>query len=289
MNWDDYRLILALVREKTVRGAARSLGVSHATVSRRLAYLNTRPGGPFLQKSSSGLWASKAGQALVDAAEKMEAVANEAARRQRAADTELTGPLCLSVPNPILQYLLLDAVTQFSERFPAVDLTIDASDQLVDLDRAEADIVVRSSDTPPEHWVGRRLFPYMLSFYAHRDYLAKTADADYRWIAPPEGTSRWPDWLAESPYPNAPIALRIGGVAGRFAALRSGIGLGRAACFMAESEPGLVRLPDAPLVAAETFWVLSHPDLAKTERARVAMRFFADALKAKRGLVQGTA
>ena len=70
MNWDDYRLILALVREKTVRGAAKSLGVSHATVSRRLAYLNTRPGGPFLQKSSSGLWASKAGQALVDAAEK---------------------------------------------------------------------------------------------------------------------------------------------------------------------------------------------------------------------------
>ncbi|MEO1037031.1 MAG: LysR family transcriptional regulator, partial [Pseudomonadota bacterium] len=237
---------------------------------------------------SSGLWPSKAGQTLVDAAARMEALANEAARHQRAADLELTGPLCLSVPNPILQYLLFDSIIEFTERYPSVELTIDASDELADLDRAEADIVVRSSDTPPEHWVGRRLFPYMLSLYAQREYLSRTSESDFRWIAPLEQTARWPDWLADSPYPNAPIALRISGIAGRFQALRRGYGIGRAACFMADSEPGLVRLPDAPLVAAETLWVLSHPDLAKIERARVAIRFFADALKAKQGLIQGT-
>ncbi len=289
MNWDDYRFILALVREKTVRGAAKSLGVSHATVSRRLAYLNSRADGPLLQKSSSGLWPTKVGQAVFDAAEKMETVTNEAARQQRAADQALAGPLCVSVPNPVLQYLLFDAMTVFAERYPGIELTIDASDVLADLDRAEADIVVRSSDTPPEHWVGRRLFPYMLSLYAHRDYLRDTAETEYRWIAPSAPTTRWPDWLAESPYPDAEIGLRISSVTGRFQALRHGLGIGRAACFMAESEPDLVRLSGAPLVAAETFWVLSHPDFAKTERARIATRFFADALKAKQGLIQGTA
>ena len=288
MNWDDYRLILALVREKSVRGAARSLEVSHATVSRRLAHLNRQPGGPLIQKSPSALWPSKAGAVVFEAAQKMEAIANEAARKQRAVEPRLAGPLCLSVPVPVLQYLLLPAVTEFRELYPAVELTIDATDSLVDLDRAEADIAIRSSDTPPEHWVGRRLFPYMLSFYGHREYLEATRPADYQWIAPEEGITRWPDWLEESPHPEAPVSLRITSIAGRFHALRVGMGIGRAACFMADQEPDLVRISNAPFTAAETFWVLSHPDFAKTKRAKVAMRFFSDYLRDRKGLIQGT-
>ncbi|MEM1438683.1 MAG: LysR family transcriptional regulator [Pseudomonadota bacterium] len=288
MTWDDFRLILALIREKTVRGAAKTLGVSHATVSRRLAHLNSRPGGPFVQKSPSGLWPSKAGRVVFDAAEKMEQIVNEAARRQRAVNERLAGPLCLSIPNPVLQYLLLDAVTEFGAQFPGIDLTINATDQLVDLDRAEADVVIRTTEQPPEHWVGRRLFPYMLSLYAHRDYLEKTPPSEYRWIAPTEDTTRWADWLSESPFPNAPIGLRISSITGRFQALKRGLGMGRAACFMAELEPDLVRLPGAMSSAAETFWVLSHPDLAKTERARAAIRFFASKLKARQAVIQGT-
>ncbi|MEO1575783.1 MAG: LysR family transcriptional regulator [Pseudomonadota bacterium] len=289
MNWDDYRLILALVREKTVRGAARSLGVSHATVSRRLAHLNSRPGGPFIQKSPSGLWPSRSGAAVVEAAEKMEQIASDSARRQRAAGTQLSGPLCVSIPNPVYEYLLVDALTQFAERFPGIDLTLDVTDALADLDRAEADIAVRVSDTPPEHWVGRRLFPYMLSLYAHRDYLEAKAPGDYRWIAPPEDESRWPSWRVESPYPDAPVGLKITSIAGRFQALTRGLGLARAACFMAESEPDLMRLPNAPLFAAETLWVLGHPDVVKTDRAKAAIPFLAEALKSQRALIQGAA
>lgn len=289
MNWDDYRLILALVREKTVRGAARSLGVSHATVSRRLAHLNTRPGGPFIQKSPSGLWPSRAGAAVFEAAEKMERITHESARQQRSAETRLSGPLCVSMPNRVFEYLLVDAITRFAERFPGIDLTVDVTDQLVDLDKAEADIVVRSSQTPPEHWVGRRLFPYMISLYAHENYLDSRSPDDYRWIGPPDDEPRWPTWLAESPYPNAPVGIKIAGIDGRFNALKKGLGIGRAACFMAESDPGLVRLPDAPLFAAETFWVLGHPDFVKTTRAKAIIPFLADALKSKRELIQGSA
>ena len=89
----------------------------------------------------------------------MEAIANEASRKQRAIEPRLVGPLCLSVPIPVLQYLLLPVVTEFRNLYPAVERTIDATDSRVDLDHAEADIAIRSSDTPPEHWVGRRLFP----------------------------------------------------------------------------------------------------------------------------------
>jgi DNA-binding transcriptional LysR family regulator len=287
MEWSDYQLILAVVREKTVRGAARRLGVSHATVSRRLAYLNGGPGGPIIQKSPSGLWPSKAGEAIVEAAEKMEAITAESSRRQRAAEQNLSGPLTISVGPLVLKYLLFDDVVGFSNQYPDIDLIIDGSDSMVDLDRAEADIVIRTSNAPPEHWVGRRLFPWALSLYAHKDYLATTPEQDLQWIAPPGGDSRWSDWLSQSPFPNAPIGLTITDIVGRFEAIKRGYGMGRAACFMADPDPDLVRLAGAPVIEADPFWLLTHPDFAKTARARAGLKYFADALQARRALIEG--
>lgn len=39
IDWDDLRVFLALARAGTLRGAARALGVNHATVTRRLGQL----------------------------------------------------------------------------------------------------------------------------------------------------------------------------------------------------------------------------------------------------------
>ncbi|MEO1658574.1 MAG: LysR family transcriptional regulator [Pseudomonadota bacterium] len=289
MEWNDYHLILAVVREKSIRGAARVLGVSHATVSRRLAHLNNQPGGPLVQKSPTGLWPTKAGEVVVTAAEKIEALAVESSRRSRALAQDLSGPLLISAPVLILKHLLMDDVAQFAELYPKLDLTIDASDTLADLDRAEADIVIRTSKDAPAHWVGRRLFPYTLSIYAHKEYLATTEPEDRRWIAPPSNDTRWSDWLAQSPYPEAPIGLTITNIQARLEAIKRGFGMGRAACFMADQDPDLVRLAGAPVVDAEPFWLLCHPDFARTARAKATLRFFAAAIEAQRPLIRGDA
>ena len=287
MEWNDFQVVLAVAREKSIRGAARRLGVSHATVSRRLAYLNAKPEGPLLQKSPSGLWPTKAGQAVIDAAEKIEDLTAEATRRQRAASQRLSGPLTISMGSLVFQYILFEDIKRFSEEHPDIDLTVDGTDELVDLDRAEADIVLRASAAPPEHWVGRQLFTWALSFYAHKDYLAHTAANDLRWVVPPDGTSRWGDWLAQSPYHDVEIGMTISDIPGRYAAIKKEAGMGRAACFMADQDPDLVRLPGAPVVEAEPFWLLVHPDFAKTARAKAALKFFSEAMQARKPLIQG--
>ncbi len=287
MEWNDYQLILAVAQEASVRGAARRLGVSHATVSRRLAYLNALPTGPLIQKSPRGLWPTKAGSAVVEAAEKIERLTDESARLQRAAQGDLSGPLTISVSARVLKHLLFDAVAQFADLYPQIELTLDGSDAFADLDRAEADLVIRAAQSPPEHWVGRRLFAWGLSLYASKAYLAQTSKADRKWIVPPDGEPRWSNWIEQSPYPNPRRALTFTDIDGRFEAIKRGLGMGRAACFMADPDPQLVRLPGAPVVLAEPFWLLAHPDFAKTARARVAIQFFADALSAKRALIEG--
>ena len=287
MEWSDYQLILAIVREKTVRGTARHLGISHATVSRRLTQLNSGSGGPLVQKSPSGLWPTKAGQTIVEAAEKIEAITDEATRRRRATQQKLSGSLLISIPVMVMRHLLLDEIAKFTELYPNIDLTVDGSDNFVDLDRAEADLVIRTSKSPPNHWVGRRLFPYGVSLYAHKNYLASHSIEELKWIAPPNNIERWQNWLTDSPYPDASISLTITDIAGRFMAIKRGLGMGRAACFMADPDPDLIRLPGAPIVEAEPFWILCHPDFAKTTRAKAALKFFATGMESQKTLIQG--
>jgi DNA-binding transcriptional LysR family regulator len=59
-------------------------------------------------------------------------------------------------------------------------------------------------------------------------------------------------------------------------AVKAGLGFGYLFCFLADSDPKLVRLPKSPNDKAITAWVVTHPDLASTERVRVCARFLAD-------------
>ncbi len=284
-DWDDYRLILALARAGTMRGAANALGLTHTTVSRRLATLQDARGRLF-EKGPGGYRATKLGDALIEVAERMERLTLTAMRQQKAFGEDLSGPITLSLPEAIAQYLLLEDLLEFTALYPAVNLTVETSYRFVDLDRSEADVVVRGAQNPPEHLVGRRLFPNCVTYYGDRDYLARTPKEDFRWIAPSVAATD-PDWLGNSPYPDAPIALLIDDITARHRALVQGLGLSRGACFMADPEPNLVRLTSQPPVPQQEIWVLTHPDLRQTPRIRALMDFIANAMLKKRDLVLG--
>ena len=285
-EWDQYRLILAIHRAGTIRGAAERLNVNHATVSRRLAQIENRFETPVFNKVTGGYRASELGLELVAAAEDMELIALAAERKSRAANANLSGPIRVSMGEPIAQYLLQDALLQFARMHQNIELTIETSINLVDLNRSEADVVIRSTPNPPDHLVGRRLFPYFLCEYAATGYLDKTRPEDRRWLAFSRSVSG-PDWIAESAVPDAPIGLRSDDLVWLLGAARAGQGMIRTACYMADPDPGLQRLPGAEPIAAQDFWVLTHPDLKNAPRIKHLMRHLASALEDQRDLIQG--
>ncbi|RGP41183.1 hypothetical protein BPTFM16_01479 [Altererythrobacter insulae] len=284
-EWDDYRIILALARTGTLRSSAVELGLTHTTVSRRLSEIE-RSRGRLFDKHSRGYQPTLLGSALVDVAESMEKLTLAGARYQRALDEGLEGLVTLSLPEAIAQYLLLGDLLAFAELYPAIELRVETSYRFVDLDRSEADVVLRGANEPPEHLVGRRLFHNHVAFYADRDYLANTPKEQLRWIAPtPEARSA--NWLEDSPFPDAPVALAIDDITARHRALVQGLGMSRGACFMADPEPNLVRLSDDAPVPQQELWVLTHPDLRDTPRIKVVTDFIYRTMKAKEPLVIG--
>jgi DNA-binding transcriptional LysR family regulator len=287
-NWDDYRLILALARAKTLRGTATALGINHSTVSRRLTSLNANAATPVFEPVRGGYQPTSFGQTLVDAAEQIEMINLSSERIRRAQEQTLSGRITLSVPTAMGQYLLLDELAQFCGLYPHIDLQIYASYQFANLDKSEADIVVRGTDHPPDHLVGRRLFSYAVSYYCHKDYLEQTPAQDRRWIGRP-GDGDNPDWIQRSPYPDIPVGLQLADIDTRHAAAVNGLGLTRGACFMADPDPRLVRLAGAKPNPFQDIWVLTHPDLKNTPRIKALMQLIAATLTAKRDLLEGRA
>jgi DNA-binding transcriptional LysR family regulator len=285
-DWNDYALILALYRAGTLRGAAITLGTTHTTVARRLALLQKRRDARVFEKVPGGYRATQFGEQLVSVAKKLEDIVLLSERLHLTSPDDLSGPLTLSLGEPMSQFLLVKELGEFARTYPNIQLKINSSTEFADLDKGEADVVIRGAHKLPEHLVGRRMFKLGLCFYAHKDYCQRVQKKDWRWIAT-GNSAMWPEWLAESPYPDVPIGIVIDEIVTRFHAIAAGVGMGRAACFMGDVNEDMVRLPGSEPTPSYDIWVLTHPDLRDQPKVKLLMQFLIDALLRKQQLVEG--
>jgi hypothetical protein len=116
----------------------------------------------------------------------------------------------------------------FSKRHEEITLELNVSTSMADLTKREADVAIRLSNDPPGHLVGRRLLKYAKAIYASESYLVRHDPADgsttLNWIGWNDPVSD-PQWIHESPYPDAPARNRIASSMIQFEAAKAGMGL----------------------------------------------------------------
>ena len=54
LSWDDFRYVKAIAEERSLAGAAGSLGVNHSTVFRRLAQIEQQLGSRLFERGRAG-------------------------------------------------------------------------------------------------------------------------------------------------------------------------------------------------------------------------------------------
>lgn len=281
-HWDDFRLVLALSRSGSVREAGAMLGVNHSTVSRRLTALSQRVGGAVFERVAGRYQVTALGAPVLEAAERMEAAFLESERRVRAAQPDMAGAVTLSVPDAIARLLLLEDMSAFARSNPGILLTLKCSYAYADLDRSDADIVIRGASAPDDHLVGRRLFPYALAHYCARNYFDQVAPPDRRWLV-----RRTPaQWIERSPCPETPVGFVIDDIDMLHEAAARGQGMIRGACYIAESDERLIRIPGSKVEPGEDLWVLTHPDLRNAPRIKAVMGLVTEALTRSRALIE---
>ena len=141
----DYDLFLDIVAAGSISGAARSRAISVASLSKRLARLEQRLGVRLAHRTTRRLALTQAGKDLVETLLPMRAELGAAEERLAGRKTAAGGPLRLTAPTSFGRMHVLPCLPGFLDAHPEVELSIDLSDQFVDLLDGGYDLAIRIS------------------------------------------------------------------------------------------------------------------------------------------------
>lgn len=141
--WDDLRYFLALARTGTLSEAARTLGVNHATVSRRIQALEDACGGKLFVRAGQRYLVSERGRALEGAAGDAETSIHHCARAIAGVDTAIDGIVRISTTQLLAQLLVLPLARDLRETNPAIVLDVIETTRMARLTHQEADLALR--------------------------------------------------------------------------------------------------------------------------------------------------
>lgn len=274
MNWDDARIFLAIQRERSLRGAARSVALDQATVGRRLAALERALGATLFLRTSNGYVLTPVGEIALRAAEKMEQSANDLVRQTQGVDERLAGEVRVTTTDTIALEFVMSAIRSLHAEHPNVRVLLDTSTHVQNLAKREADLAVRTIRPENPDLLARKLAAWPMGLYASANYLEQHGE-------PVPGTAfEGHDIVCYLPYMQARQQPTLVGEpihAGRIvsglnssltlrAAVRGGLGLGELPVPIAERD-GLVRIwPERISASAYEVWMVTHKDLRHTAR-----------------------
>ena len=141
-NWDDLRIFLALARGGTLTTAAKALGVSHPTVSRRVQALEKQIGARLFDRLPDRFVPTGAGEELLADTEAMEKAAQSIHRRSAGLSDTVSGTVRVSAEEATAA-LLARYSAELRSKLRQIEFEVVSSHTLANLSRREADLLIR--------------------------------------------------------------------------------------------------------------------------------------------------
>ncbi len=155
-NWDDIRYALAVSKYGSLNAAATAMGVTHATVLRRVAAFEERNGCRIFQKSPSGYSILPEASAIFSAMESVQEAVLSVERAVVGANRSPMGQVRITSTDSLCQIVLPRIINEISALYPGLKLTLLSQNSHHDLSRLTADIAVRPSIKLGEGLIGQR-------------------------------------------------------------------------------------------------------------------------------------
>jgi DNA-binding transcriptional LysR family regulator len=288
-DWNDLRYFLRAAQTKTLAGAARSMGVEHTTIGRRLSALERSLGAALVLRGPDGLTLTPLGERIVPLVQDVQRAV--VAMRQAAAAQRHR--VRLSVPQALTGIFTQD-IEQLRRDHPEVSLEISGDNRPPDLKLGAADLAVQVKTAVDADLVSRSLAEVGWSLYASEAYLVRRpapSDLDdlsghdivalkaESALAPPA------KWLAQHAT-NANVVTRSNAATSLVAAAVAGAGIALLPCFLAEAEPALRRLtPD--VLATHRVCLVYRREVRIAEPVRVVTRFVVEVMRKNADRIRG--
>lgn len=285
LDWGHVQYFLAVAESGSIQKAAQRLGVNHSTVLRRIAALEQQLGSRLFDRLPGGYALTSAGNQLAEHLDGMTEQLEGAERQVRGLDTALRGAVRVTSSDIVVEGLLMPLLAQFRRRHPQVQVQLVMNYGFAALSRSEADVAVRGADEAPPHLVAQRVGHVESVLCASPQYLRALGRElpleQHRWVVVDESLAfaMFDQWFRERVAPER-VAARVDSLVGVADAVAQGLGVGFVPRPLVAARPDLVPLGPPEPRLHKPIWVLMHPDVQHTARARALYRFLVESLLA---------
>ncbi|MDR9761098.1 LysR family transcriptional regulator [Rhizobium redzepovicii] len=273
LDWDDLRHFLALAQSGTFLGAAKQLGVEHATISRRVSSLEATLERKLIDRRGRRVVLTPEGEKVARHAAVIALQTAAVEQIGRSSATEVRGHVRISAPPALSSALLAKPIVAIRRDHPGVQITLVGEKRFTSLNRRETDIAVRLSRPEDGDYSITKLQELTFDLFASKRYLETVAPSEWTFIG------------YDEPMNSSPQQLRLKEVAaGRQIALRSSVLEFQVAA--ARLDGGVVMLPDFAVSGdlqriegghglVRELWLVVHSEIKDVPSIRVVL----DALK----------
>ena len=175
-NWDRLRVFRLVAEARSMTAAARTLGESTPTVSRRINDLERELGTKLFQRSKRGVELTAAGKRLMDLAIQMQGLVETVGSQVAETDTEISGAIKIKASDGLGPYWLARHLPDFHEKVPNVqiDLEIGLAQEEAVVER-EADLAILFQKPTHSEVIAQPLGTLHYLCFASESYLAENA------------------------------------------------------------------------------------------------------------------
>lgn len=171
MNILNYIETFATVVDKgSFTGAARALQISKPVVSKQVSQLEQHLGVQLLHRTTRQLNPTEAGKVFAHYAQNIMEQAHEAKQSVLPLQSDPQGILRITAPESLAISILPEALTDFLQRYPNLELDVQVSGQFVDLLEMGIDVALRVGKLEDSSLIARRLMPCRFYVCATQNY-----------------------------------------------------------------------------------------------------------------------
>jgi DNA-binding transcriptional LysR family regulator len=169
---ESMSVLIAVVDSGSLSGAARQLGMPLATVSRKVAELESHLQTRLLHRTTRQLSLTEAGASYVAACRR---ILEDIAEVERAATGEYASPkgeLVVTAPVVFGRLHLVPVIAEFLAHYPEIEINLMLTDRVVHLMEEHCDVAVRIGDLPDSSLMATQVGAVRRVVCASPDYLA---------------------------------------------------------------------------------------------------------------------
>lgn len=277
-DWENLRHYLAFARTHSLNGAARELGVEHATVARRIAALERWLNFKLVDRRQRQYRLTPFGHRVAEIGQRMHHDAHAICKIARSAQTQCLVHLSISAPALLASTFVAPHLGRLCREHPAINISLLSPDQAGPdhslRQTAEPELLITLSRPAQTDMVVRRLASLSYGLYATPSYLGSHRREQYGYITYDHAMDHSPqyDWLAEA-VGERPVVLRARSSEVRAAAARSGLGVALLPDVLGRQDLQLQRLEHTPAALQVDVWLGVHVELRSDQAVRAVMDF----------------